>query len=93
MATLNTYPDSISVEEAIQTRIFADLSAINTEVGAISAGSGALVSSNDTTVGYLNGKLVAGDAITLTEGSDGADETLTVACTLKVCVFRNQLFS
>jgi len=39
------------------------------------------VSSNDTTAGFLNGKLVAGTNITLTEGSDGGDETLTVAST------------
>ena len=39
------------------------------------------VSSNDSTAGYLNGKLVAGTNITLTEGSDGADETLTIAST------------
>ena len=37
------------------------------------------VSSNDTTAGFLNGKLVAGTNITLTEGSDGGDETLTIA--------------
>jgi hypothetical protein len=37
------------------------------------------VSSNDTTAGFLNGKLVAGDGIDLTEGSDGGNETLTVA--------------
>ena len=37
------------------------------------------VSSNDSTPGYLNGKLVAGSNITLTEGSDGSDETLTIA--------------
>jgi hypothetical protein len=36
------------------------------------------VSSNDTTAGFLNGKLVAGTAITLTEGSDGGNETLTI---------------
>ena len=37
------------------------------------------VSSNDTTAGYLNGKLVAGSNITFTEGSDGGNETLTIA--------------
>lgn len=37
------------------------------------------VSSNDTTEGYLNGKLVAGANITLTEGNDGGNETLTIA--------------
>ncbi len=39
------------------------------------------VSSNDTTRGYLNGKLVAGTNITLTENNDGANETLTIAAT------------
>ena len=36
------------------------------------------VSANDTTAGYLNGKLVAGSLITLTENNDGGDETLTI---------------
>lgn len=39
----------------------------------------AKVSSNDTTAGFLNGKLVQGSGITLTENNDGGDETLTVA--------------
>ncbi len=39
------------------------------------------VSSNDTTAGFLNGKLVAGSSISLTEGTDGGDETLTIAYT------------
>ena len=38
-----------------------------------------LVSSNDTTAGYLNGKLVAGEGVDFTEGSDGGDETLTIS--------------
>ena len=36
------------------------------------------VSANDTTAGYLNGKLVAGEAVTFTENSDGGNETLTI---------------
>lgn len=40
------------------------------------------VSSNDTTPGYLHGKLVAGSGVTLTEDNDGANETLTIAATL-----------
>lgn len=36
------------------------------------------VSSNDTTAGYLNGKLVAGTGITFTENNDGGNETLTI---------------
>lgn len=38
----------------------------------------AKVSSNDTTAGYLNGKLVAGSGITLTENNNGANETLSI---------------
>lgn len=45
---------------------------------ALAAGSGVVVSANDTLAGFLNGKLVAGTNITLTEGSDGGNETLTV---------------
>jgi hypothetical protein len=41
----------------------------------------AKVSSNDTTPGYLNGKLTAGTGVSLTEGSDGGDETLSIANT------------
>lgn len=37
------------------------------------------VSSNDTTAGYLNGKLVAGTGITFTENNNGANETLSIA--------------
>ena len=36
------------------------------------------VSANDTTPGFLNGKLVAGTNISLTENNDGGDETLTI---------------
>lgn len=37
------------------------------------------VSSNDTTPGYLNGKLVAGTGVTFTENNDGLNETLTIS--------------
>lgn len=48
-------------------------------VGVLVAASGVKVSANDTTVGYLNGKLVAGDIITLTENNNGSNESLTVS--------------
>lgn len=41
----------------------------------------AKVSANDTTAGYLNGKLVAGAGISLTENNNGGNETLTIANT------------
>lgn len=50
----------------------------------------AKVSSNDTTTGYLNGKLTAGDGISLTEGSDGANETLAIATTAKLTLGTEQ---
>ena len=39
----------------------------------------AKVSANDTTAGYLNGKLVAGSGISLTENNNGGNETLGIA--------------
>lgn len=40
------------------------------------------VSANDTTPGYLNGKLVAGTGINLVENNDGGNETFTVSSTI-----------
>lgn len=49
------------------------------EQSALYAGSGLMkVSSNDTTAGYANGKLVAGPAIVLNEQSDGGNEALEI---------------
>lgn len=47
--------------------------------GAADGNDAVKVSANDTTPGFLNGKLVAGTNVTFTEGSDGGDETLTIA--------------
>lgn len=49
--------------------------------GGSSTDEKAKVSANDTTAGYLNGKLTAGTGITLTEGSDGGNETLAISAT------------
>lgn len=55
-----------------------------TSDGTISTGGGAdgndavKVSANDTTAGFLEGKLVAGSNITLTTNNDGGNETLTI---------------
>lgn len=46
----------------------------------IASGSGVLVSSDDTTVAYLDGKLLAGEAIDFTVGSPAGNETLTLDC-------------
>ena len=48
-------------------------------VSALLAASGVKVSANDTVIGVLNGKLVAGTGISFTENNDGGDETFTIA--------------
>jgi hypothetical protein len=48
---------------------------------ASGAGTTVAVSSNDSTPGFLLGKLVAGTNITLVEGNDGGDEIITVNAT------------
>ena len=50
---------------------------VDAQVGAVS-GDSVKVSANDTTAGFLNGKLVAGTNITFTENNDGGNETLTI---------------
>lgn len=57
---------------------YSDAGSTWTNLSDISASDIVKVSSNDTTPGYLNGKLVAGSNITLTEGNDGGNETLTI---------------
>lgn len=65
---------------------FKDASNSETTLTQLAAGAGTdtktRVSSDDTTSGFLNGKLTAGDGITFTEGNGGADETLAIAARL-----------
>lgn len=62
---------------------FTDDNQSEITLSTLAAGGGAdekaKVSVNDTTAGYLNGKLVAGDGITFTENNDGGDETLSIS--------------
>lgn len=62
---------------------FTDDSQGEVTLSTLAAGGGAdekaKVSANDTTAGYLNGKLVQGLNVTLTENNDGGNETLTIA--------------
>ena len=50
-----------------------------TSQGGAATDEKAKVSDNDTTAGFLNGKLVAGTNVTLTENNNGGDETLTIS--------------
>ena len=70
-----------TVKDALLTKTNDDVTELFAAIAALVAGSGVLVSSNDDTIGYLNGKLVAGYNLTFTEGDDGSDETLTIAVT------------
>jgi len=63
-----------------EANLLAKIDAIDASIASLSSGSGVIVSANDTTTGYLNGKLVAGEGVDLTEGNDGGNETLTVSC-------------
>ena len=50
--------------------------------GQVISGERAKVSATDAVAGYLNGKLVQGTNITLTQGNTGGNETLTIAATV-----------
>ena len=67
-----------TVKTALLTNVNNDFTELYAAYAALVAGSGVLVSSDDEDIGYLNGKLLAGDNITFTEGSPGEDETLTI---------------
>lgn len=85
-ADLDTRLDSYdtSVTEVVAARdgeasLLAKQDAQDAAMAALAAGSGVTVSANDTTVGVLNGKLLAGQGIVLTENNDGGAETLTIS--------------
>ena len=80
--TLIDVTPSITAATAEVTAAAASATAAATSATAAAASVGSVkVSVNDTTAGVLNGKLVAGSDVSLTEGSDGGDETLTIANT------------
>ena len=62
----------------------AELNALISDANLDNTGSErpTLVSSNDTTAGYLNGKLVAGTNVTFNERGDGGNETLEISSSL-----------
>jgi len=84
LATIESYPDNENVRHAIQVSMKGDLEELNSEIKAVTAGSGVLVSASDATVGYLQDKLVAGNGVTLTKKSVSGSETLTVAVPVSV---------
>jgi len=81
--TLGDSGDKFTVPSGSNITINSGASIVNdgtaTGFGDTDTNDKVKVSTNDTTAGFLNGKLVAGTNISLTEGSDGGNETLTAA--------------
>ena len=74
--------DTLIIAEGDNTTITTNAATNTLTITATSGAGGdekSKVSANDTTAGYLNGKLVAGINITLTESNDGGDEILTIS--------------
>ena len=77
-STINDIFDEISAG----FDLFPDEDTLNAyfaAIAALAAGSGAVISADDTTVGYLDGKLLAGDGIDFTVGTPAGNETLTIS--------------
>lgn len=62
---------------AVTATLSGDTATVNITGGG--GGDTVKISSNDSTSGYLNGKLVSGTGVTLTENNDGGNETLEAA--------------
>ncbi len=75
---IETYDDNTTVKAAIQTKLVDDLTEIFASLAALAAGSGVVVSSDDTATGVLDGKLVAGEGIDFTVNNPASDETMTI---------------
>jgi hypothetical protein len=74
--------DTLIIEAGSNTSISTNATTKTLTITATSGADGdekSKVSANDTTAGYLNGKLVAGTNIALTESNDGGDEILIIS--------------
>lgn len=80
MAELFAIKSEVEAARDGESSLLAKEQAQDDAIAALAAGSGVVISGNDTTVGYLNGKLVVGSlaGLTLTEQNDGGDETLAI---------------
>ena len=79
MAELFAIALEVETARGGETDLDTRLDGVDDSIAALTVGTGCPVSANDTTPGYLNGKLTAGEGIDLTEGSDGGDETLAIS--------------
>ena len=64
-----------------ESNLLAKIDVLKASIIAVTAANGSLVSANDDTTGFLNGKLIVDTQTTptlkFTENSDGSNETLT----------------
>ncbi|KKK63724.1 hypothetical protein LCGC14_2991410, partial [marine sediment metagenome] len=74
-----SYTDTTTVKNAIQVKLVDDLTELFTSVAAISAGSGVIVSADDTSPGVLEDKLLAGGGIGFVTNNPASNETRTIA--------------
>ncbi len=61
-----------------EATLLAQINSLQAQITALSQSNGSLVSSDDTTAGYLDGKLIAGNNMIFTVGSPAGNETLTI---------------
>jgi septal ring factor EnvC (AmiA/AmiB activator) len=76
---IDSVTDEVTAARDGEASLLAQINALQAAIAALNAASGVLISLNDSTLGYLNGKLTAGQGITLTENNDGGNETLSVS--------------
>jgi len=87
---LSDTPSSYSGQGGKATRVNAGESAVEFYTPT-DANDAVKVSSNDTTAGFLNGKLLGGTNVTLVEGTDGGNETLTIDASVDISGKQNIL--
>ena len=88
--SLSDTPSSYSGQGGKATRVNAGESAVEFYTPT-DANDAVKVSSNDTTAGFLNGKLLGGTNVTLVEGTDGGNETLTIDASVDISGKQNIL--
>lgn len=79
MTELFTIAAEVEAARDGESSLLNQVNALQASIAALLVGSGCPVSANDTTPGYLNGKMLGDTDILLTEGSDGGNETLTIS--------------
>jgi len=88
--SLSDTPASYSGQGGKATRVNAGEDAVEFYTPT-DANDAVKVSSNDTTAGFLNGKLLGGTNVTLVEGTDGGNETLTIDASVDISGKQNIL--